>query len=183
MASVPYPFTANPSSSASSSRPPVQYPRIQPRQDQIANSPLANMAANAPRSQQRGFYAQAPSNSPSTASLLPPSARGPLAVQAAFAQGPLRSVPSNSDMVRSHARDDDDNSLTLPLAIASAIRLSRSMHRLTALAQHLKQPLFQASLYRTRQVLILLGHGGCFVNAIGATSLRAETGSSVTPQK
>ena len=62
------------------------------------------MVTDAPRSQR--FYAQTPSNSPSTVSLLPPSARGPPVVQAALAQGPksgLRRMPSNSDTVRSHA--------------------------------------------------------------------------------
>lgn len=56
----------------------------------------------APRSQQHGLYAQPSSNSPSTTSLLPPSARDPPAVQAAFAQGPkphsLRNMASNSGM-------------------------------------------------------------------------------------
>src|ERR1700720_2607653 len=105
MASIPYPFTANPSANGSNSRPPVQYPHLQRRQDQSVDFPVT-MVANAPRAQQRDYYARAPSNSPSTTSLLPPSAKGPSAVQAAFAQGArpsLLSVPSTSDMVCSHA--------------------------------------------------------------------------------
>ncbi|KAH7885927.1 glycoside hydrolase family 16 protein [Phlebopus sp. FC_14] len=45
---------------------------------------------------QRRFYAQTASNAPSTASLLPPSARGTQGVQAAFVRGPpsLRSMQS-----------------------------------------------------------------------------------------
>ena len=144
MASTPYPFTASPSSNGSNSRPPVQYPRLQQRQDQTTP---ATVAANTPQPQKRGYYAQAPSNSPSTASLLPPSARGPPTVQAAFAQGPkpaLRNVSSNSDIVRSHALAAD--------VVMSSTVLSSSTHRLTVLVQRLNLPLSQASQYRTRQV-------------------------------
>lgn len=95
--SVPYPFTANSSSHTDSGSKPVQYPHLQ--QSQISTM------ASIPRrpSQHRGYYAQSPSNSPSTTSLLPPSARAPQTVQAAFAKGPtlsLRSMPSSSDLVR-----------------------------------------------------------------------------------
>lgn len=100
--SAPYPFTSNPSTNTGPK--PVQYPRKGPSaQSSLVSN--ANMASNAPRSQQRGVYAQAPSNSPSTVNLLPPSARGPpSSVQAAFARAPqqpgLRSMPSSSDLVR-----------------------------------------------------------------------------------
>ena len=48
------------------------------------------------------FYAQAASNAPSTASLLPPHPGAPRAVQAAFARAPpsIRSVPSLNSLVR-----------------------------------------------------------------------------------
>ncbi|KAH0838181.1 glycoside hydrolase family 16 protein [Lanmaoa asiatica] len=54
------------------------------------------MAFRAPDTHIGRFYAQAASNAPSTASLLPPSARGPQGVQAAFAKAPpsIRSVSS-----------------------------------------------------------------------------------------
>jgi hypothetical protein len=111
MASTPYPFTASSSSHGSNSRPPVQYPRLQQQQQQRqpATSPPATMASRP--QQQRPFYAQSPSNSPSTQSLLPPSARGPPAVQAAFAQGPrpaLRNIASNSSIVRSYGLIGED---------------------------------------------------------------------------
>lgn len=49
---------------------------------------------------QRRFYAQAASNAPSTANLLPPSARGTQGVQAAFARAPpsIPSVPSMNSL-------------------------------------------------------------------------------------
>jgi hypothetical protein len=98
--SVPYPFTANSSSHTNSGSRPVQYPRLQ-QQGQSQDSAMASIPRRP--SQQRGYYAQSPSNSPSTTSLLPPSARAPQTVQAAFAKGPtlsLRSMPSSSDLVR-----------------------------------------------------------------------------------
>lgn len=96
--STPYPFAGS-TSNGSNPRPSVQQYPQRPQQQQQPS--VANMASSLPTSQQRGYYAQAPSNSPSTTSLLPPSARGPQAVQATFAQGPksLRSMPSSSDMV------------------------------------------------------------------------------------
>jgi len=150
MASAPYPFTANPSANASSSRPPVQYSHLQQPQGQTANSAPATMAAG-----QHGFYAQSPSNSPSTASLLPPSARGPSAVQATFAQGPrpsLRNIPSNSDIVRSYVIYQV---VELEIGNRLGVHLSYSMRRPIARVQHLKLLLFQASQYQTRQVLLI----------------------------
>lgn len=107
--SVPYSFSANSSNNTSSGSRPVQYPRLQQQQQQQQRRPqIANiMPSNSsprPSPQQRGYYAQSPSNSPSTTSLLPPSARAPQTVQATFAKGPtssLRSMPSTSDLVRS----------------------------------------------------------------------------------
>lgn len=100
--SAPYPFTANPSTHTSSGSTPVQYPRLQKQHSQSSRSTMASLPTRRP-SQLRGYYAQSPSNSPSTTSLLPPSARAPQTVQAAFAKGPtlsLRSMPSSSDLVR-----------------------------------------------------------------------------------
>lgn len=59
------------------------------------------MAFRAPDTQGR-FYAQAASNAPSTASLIPPFPRGPQGVQAAFARAPLsiRTAPSANSLVR-----------------------------------------------------------------------------------
>ena len=59
------------------------------------------MAFRAPDTHGR-FYAQAASNAPSTTSLLPPSARAPQGVQAAFARAPpsIRTVPSLNSLVR-----------------------------------------------------------------------------------
>lgn len=114
---APYPFTANPSNTGSSGSRPVQYSQ----QGQSVNTPSAsstNMAVNIPNPQQRGYYAQAPSNSPSTASLIPPSARGPpSSVQATFAKGPqpaLRSMPSSSDLVR--------RTVILPVKVTDFVR-------------------------------------------------------------
>lgn len=84
--SAPYPF-ANPQSNGSNTKPSVQHSR--------PSQPMA--------SAQPGFYAQGSSSAPSTTSLLPPSARGQQAVQAAFAKGPkqsLRGTPSTSNLVR-----------------------------------------------------------------------------------
>ncbi|KAF8140401.1 glycoside hydrolase family 16 protein [Boletus edulis] len=58
------------------------------------------MAFRPPDTTQRRFYAQAASNAPSTASLLPPSARAPQGVQAAFASAPpsIRTVSSTNSL-------------------------------------------------------------------------------------
>ncbi|KAG6381038.1 glycoside hydrolase family 16 protein [Boletus reticuloceps] len=58
------------------------------------------MAFRPPDATQRRFYAQAASNAPSTASLLPPSARAPQGVQAAFASAPpsIRTVSSTNSL-------------------------------------------------------------------------------------
>jgi hypothetical protein len=105
MSSTPYPFAASPSNSGSDSRPPVHYPRLQQQQAPAANSLSASISSP-------GHYALAPSNSPSTVSLLPVSARGP-PVQATFAQGPKTTLRrSNSDTVRRYPLVDDNTSLT-----------------------------------------------------------------------
>ncbi|KAF8560220.1 glycoside hydrolase family 16 protein [Imleria badia] len=58
------------------------------------------MAFRPPDNTQRRFYAQAASSAPSTASLLPPSARLPQSVQAAFVTAPpsIRTVSSNNSL-------------------------------------------------------------------------------------
>ena len=100
------------------------------------------MAFRPPDTQQRKFYNQAASNAPSTASLLPPSARGPQAVQAAFARAPpsIRTAQSFPSIVRTIQ--------TTPLISPPPPRRMRPRTRAQPLAGHLPKYL----LSQTRQV-------------------------------
>lgn len=95
MASKPaYPFTSNPFTNQGSA--PVQY-RQQSQTRQLDSSPVMAAAGN-----QRPYGAGADAASPSTMSLLPPSAKGaPSGVQATFARAPpsLRSQASNASLI------------------------------------------------------------------------------------
>jgi len=153
MSSAPYPFTAAPSSGSNSS-PPVNYPQRHAQRPPANSSPV-----NLDRSQQRGYYAQSPSNSPSTTSLLPASARGP-PVQATFAQGPKTTLKrSNSDTVRRYLWVDNGHTTDPPMLTSTDLLIVQGQY-----------PLFRASLYQTRQVVLAYVPLRRFVNVIVATT-------------